>query len=101
MAAADSAEGNTAASLKAAYDKAIVHFSCTTGETGMTGISVTLPYGDDYLYDELVDVFTACGFDNEYVSWLGSFVNASDSAVLPYTPAGYEAMPFIHRFGSR
>lgn len=84
---ASSAEGEEAAALKAALDQAIVHYGCTEGDESMCGLSVTLPYGDPEYYEELVDVFTACGFDEEYVTWLEGFVDvASDDY-------GYE-MPY-------
>ena len=60
--------------LKQTTDNAIVHFGRTSGETNMTGIGVTLPYADAEFYDELVRVFSACGFDQEYIDWLRAFV---------------------------
>lgn len=73
---ASSIDSDKAATLKTAADAAIAHFGSTSGEVGMSGIGVTLPYGDAEFYDELVDVFTACGIDKDYVSWLEAFVNA-------------------------
>ena len=76
MVAASSADSNKATALEQALDKTIVHFGSTAGEEGMTGIGVTLPYGDAEFYDSLVDVFTDSGIDANYVAWLEDFVNA-------------------------
>ena len=65
--------------LEEAAKNAIVHYGKNSGEEGMTGIGVTLPYGDSEFYDELVKVFTACGIDKNYVDWLGEFVNSDAS----------------------
>ena len=76
MVAASSADSDKAAALEQALGNAIVHFNSTSGETGMTGIGVTLPYGDAEFYDQLVDVFTDCGIDADYIAWLEDFVDA-------------------------
>lgn len=73
---ASTVDSSEATALKAAMDQAIVHFGKTSGEEGMGGIGVTLPYGDPEFYDQLVQVFTAAGFDKDYIDWLGAFVNA-------------------------
>ncbi len=76
MAAASSANSEKTAALEQALSDAIVYFDSTSGETGMTGIAVTLPYGDAEFYHELADVFTNCDIDADYVAWLENFVNA-------------------------
>jgi len=45
----------------------------------MTGLSVALPYGDSYLYESIKEIYPNCGFDDEYVEFLGKFVE-SESA---------------------
>ena len=77
MAVASSISTDKSAALESAVGNAIVHYNCTSGEVGMTGIGVTLPYGDADFYDELVRVYTACGFDEGYIAWLEEFVGAS------------------------
>ena len=42
----------------------------------MTGLSVTLPYGDSEFYGYLYPVFTGVGMDADYVGWLEKFVYA-------------------------
>ncbi len=61
--------------LSAALDQAIVYFGATSGETTLTGLSVTLPYGDRSFYDELRRVFINAGIDETYVTWLQKFVS--------------------------
>lgn len=76
MAVASSIKTEKSAALESAVSNAIVRYNCTSGEMGMTGIGVTLPYGDADFYDELVRVYTACGFDRGYIDWLEDFVSA-------------------------
>ena len=73
---ASTTESNEATALKQAFANAVVHFGSTSGEQRMSGLAVTLPYGDAEFYDELVKVFTASGIDKDYVKWLESFVGA-------------------------
>lgn len=61
--------------LSAALDRAIVYYGATSGETTLSGLSVTLPYGDRTFYDELRRVFLNAGIDEEYVTWLQKFVS--------------------------
>ncbi len=90
---AGSVDSNESNALKAAVDRAIVHFAATSGEEGMTGIGVTLPYGDAEFYDQLVDVFTKCGIDQEYVAWLEAFVASDSSQIIPNAPNAYDDVP--------
>ena len=73
---ANTMESNEATALKQAFANAVIHFGSTSGEQGMSGLGVTLPYGDAEFYDELERVFTASGIDKDYVKWLESFVGA-------------------------
>lgn len=79
MAVAQNIDSDESKALSSALAKSIVYLGVTSGDSGLTGISVTLPYGDSDFYDELKTVFTNCGFDSEYISWLGGFVSASGS----------------------
>ena len=72
---ASSVNSNTTNALKSAMEKAIVYFGQTSGEQGMNGMGITLPYGDAEFYDQLVDVFGKCGIDKNYIDWLEDFVN--------------------------
>ena len=77
MEVASSVSNAEATALAEAVSNAIVHYGCTSGETGLTGMGVTLPYGDAEFYDQLEQVFKACGIDATYVDWLEGFVGAS------------------------
>ena len=76
MAVAQNIESKETEALSAAVNLAVSYFNCTEDEIGMTGLSVTLPYGDAEFYDTLCPVFTGAGIDADYVNWLGKFVEA-------------------------
>lgn len=65
----------TSDALSATLDQAIVYFGATSGEGTLAGLSVTLPYGDSELYQELRRVFLNAGIDEGYVNWLKKFVS--------------------------
>ena len=77
MAVAQNIQSEESKALEAALQLAVAYFACTSDEVGMTGLSVTLPYGDLDFYEELSDVFANSGLEEEYVNWLGRFVRAS------------------------
>ena len=62
--------------LAHAVDRAILYVSATSDNLSLTGISVTLPYNDKYLYEDLVSVLENCDIDDEYLDWLKQFVDA-------------------------
>ncbi len=70
----DTVESNA---LRSALDSTIVYMKATEGDRDLTGISVTLPYGDEAFYADLNRIFTNAGFDTDYVSWLSKFTSAS------------------------
>ncbi len=61
--------------LAATLDRAIVYYRATSDERTLTGLSVTLPYGDETLYNEMRRVFRNAGFDEDYLAWLKKFVS--------------------------
>lgn len=77
MAVAQNISSEEAKALSAAVNLAIAYFGCTSDEIGMTGLSVTLPYGDAEFYESLERIFLNVGIDREYVTWLEKFVSAS------------------------
>ncbi len=77
MAVAQNVDSDESRALSTALAKAIVYMQATDDAAYMTGISVTLPYGDSDFYSELKNVFANSGFDSEYINWLGKFVDAS------------------------
>ncbi len=76
MALADTLNTEEAKALKSALGMALIYSSSTSGDAEMTGLSVTLPYDSADFYEEMKEVYTNCGFDTEYIEFLGSFVNA-------------------------
>ncbi|MBR3182491.1 MAG: hypothetical protein IKF56_07640 [Eggerthellaceae bacterium] len=80
MEVASSVTSDEATALEQAFDNAMTHYASTAGEEGMHGLGVALPYGDGEFYDELVDVFGACGIDGEYVTWLEAFVDVENAS---------------------
>ena len=68
----DEYAGNLRSSLKAC----VAYFGHTSDKNELTGMAVSLPYGDSYFYDRLVSVYTKCGFDKKYIDWLEGFVSA-------------------------
>ena len=79
MAVASNIDTEQSQVLKSALSNAIVYMSATAGDADLTGISVTLPYGDQVFYGDLRTIFTNSGFDTNYIAWLEKFVTASGS----------------------
>ncbi len=77
MAVASNISTTESSALKSALSNAIVYMSATKGDADLTGISVTLPYGDRTFYADLRTIFTNCGFDSNYITWLEKFTTAS------------------------
>ena len=76
MSLASTLNTDEADALESAVSQALVYVGATKGDRGLTGISVTLPYGDEEFYAELETVFVQCGIDRDYVDWLEKFCNA-------------------------
>ncbi len=49
----------------------------TTDKNELTGIAVSLPYGEYDFYEQLQDVYGALGIDSDYIDWLSNFVSDS------------------------
>lgn len=79
MAVAGTMDTDESKALSAALSSAIVYMNACGDDTSLTGISVSLPYGDSNFYNDLKKVFTNCGFDSEYINWLSKFTSASGS----------------------
>ena len=80
MAVAQNIDSDEAKALSSALYNSIVYCNCTSDCNSLTGLSITLPYGDDDFYSELKSVFVKCGIDESYVDWLEKFVSASGSS---------------------
>ena len=79
MALAKTMETEESKALSSALAYSLIYCSATEGDKNMTGLSVTLPYYDEDFYAETSDVFGKCGFDNEYITFLGKFASAEGS----------------------
>ncbi len=71
----DEVTDNLRSSLKAC----VAYFGHTSDKNELTGLAVSLPYGDRSFYDQLVSVYSKCGFDKKYIDWLERFVSARGS----------------------
>lgn len=72
-------EGKKTDDLRSALKACAAYFG-QTGDSGeLTGLAVSLPYGDMEYYKRLSEVYSGCGFDKEYIKWLKNFVNAEGS----------------------
>ncbi len=78
MAVAANSSGEGAAELETAVSNAIAYMDSSSSES-LTGIGVTLPYGDSVFYSELQKIFTNCALDSDYIIWLQKFVSAQGS----------------------
>lgn len=80
MALAQNVESEEVDVLKSALYNSIVYCNTTSNCHSLTGLSVTLPYGDNEFYNELQGVFTRCGIEAEYIGWLQKFTSASGAS---------------------
>ena len=98
MAVEQNIESKETEALAAAVNLSIRYFNCTDDEVGMTGLSVTLPYGDSEFYGYLYPVFTGVGMDADYVGWLEKFVCAEGYNDYYDYESWYEAVSYTHLY---
>lgn len=89
MAVANKMNTEESKALASALACAIQYASTTQGDSYMTGLSVTIPYSDEEFYANLCDVFYECGFDSNYVGFLGQFVDADYYGSYNWDESGY------------
>lgn len=77
LAVAQNIYSDESTALSAAVSQALVYVKSTSSDSALTGMSVTLPYGDSNFYAQLKGVFNNVGIDGDYVKWLGKFANVS------------------------
>ncbi len=75
--------------LRSALKACAAYFGHTSDRNELTGLAVSLPYGDSSYYNELEKVYSKCGFDREYIDWLKNFVDAEGSG-SHYDYSGFE-----------
>ncbi|MCR4762934.1 MAG: hypothetical protein K5696_05340 [Lachnospiraceae bacterium] len=71
-------ESEAAKNLVSTLKAAVTCYGHTSDKNELTGMSVSLPYGDDEFYGKLKQVYTELDFDKEYIEWLEGFVSESD-----------------------
>ena len=72
-------ESETAQNLVKSLKNCVVYSGHTTDKNELTGMSISLPYGEADFYEELRTVYGALGIDMDYIDWLGQFVSSSDA----------------------
>lgn len=77
LAVAQNIYSDESTALSAAVSQALVYVKSTSSDSSLTGISVTLPYGDSNFYSKLKTIFNSVGIDKKYVSWLGKFADVA------------------------
>lgn len=70
------AEDEKTDALRSALKASVAYFGHTSDKNELTGLAVSLPYGDPDYYDQLAEVYSNCGIDNDYIDWLGKFVDS-------------------------
>lgn len=71
--------GDESDDLRNALKTSVAYFGHTKDKNELTGLSVSLPYGNYGLYTEMADIYNNIGIDPKYVDWLENFVNAEGS----------------------
>ncbi len=84
-------ESSEAKSLMSALKAAVAYYGHTSDKNELTGLAVSLPYGDSYFYDRLRTVYSELDFDEEYIDWLEGFVSDSDYESY-YDFGGFESL---------
>ena len=69
-----------AKSLMSALKACVAYYGHTSDKNELTGIAVSLPYGDSYLYSRLKEVYSDLGLDSDYITWLKQFVSTGGSS---------------------
>lgn len=80
MEVASSIDSDKSDALSSAINAALVYVRCTESDAGLTGIAVSLPYGDSEYYGSMKQIFLNIGLDSDYVDWLGKFVDSDGAA---------------------
>ena len=70
-------DSDEAKELKAALRAAVAYYGHTSDKNELTGLAVSLPYGDSTFYKKLSTVYKKIGLDSEYIDWLEGFVSSS------------------------
>ena len=94
MALASTMNTDESNALESVMKSAVLYCSSTSGDSYMTGLSVTLPYGDSDFYDELNGVFSKTGFDSKYLSFLGKFADTEGISSYDWGSSGFDGWDY-------
>ena len=72
-------KSDEAKELTSTLKAAVAYYGHTSEKNELTGLAVSLPYGDYDFYQKLKEVYTEIGLDKEYIDWLEGFVNSAGS----------------------
>ncbi len=70
-------KSDEAKALTSALKASVAYFGHTSDKNELTGLAVSLPYGDSYFYKQLKSVYMDIDLDSEYIQWLEHFVSGS------------------------
>lgn len=76
LAVSESLDTEESKALSSAVAQTLIYVDSTEGDDYLSGISVTLPYGDLDFYEEMAEIFENMGIDEEYIDFLCDFVYA-------------------------
>lgn len=80
LAVASVVDGDSADTLKTALESTIAYAAATTDDESLCGLSVSLPYGDDYTYQQMENIFPNAGMDSTYLAFLEAFAENGSSS---------------------
>jgi len=84
MAVAQNLNSDESNALSSAVGETLVYVRSSSGEKNLTGISVTLPYGDSEFYSNAKKVFKNSGMDEDYIAWLQKFTYVDNGSSSYY-----------------
>ena len=69
-------KSDEAKTLTSALKACIAYYGHTSDRNELTGMAVSLPYGDPNFYSSMAAVFKSLKIDQEYIEWLRSFTRS-------------------------
>lgn len=79
MSAASTIDSDVSDMLKTALANTLTYVAYSSGDSHLTGLAVSLPYGDRDGYESMREIFGNIGLDREYINWLERFVDMENS----------------------
>ncbi|MBO5551040.1 MAG: hypothetical protein J5966_03690 [Lachnospiraceae bacterium] len=82
-------DSDEAKTLMSALKAAVAYYGHTSDKNELTGLAVSLPYGDPWFYKQLKNVYQDLGFGDEYLDWLKGFTAGSPDEYFDFE--GFES----------